>query len=473
MEPFRYNDLEALSTALPTDIESRKEFGDFDGEARLIEQWLQKDISENLKAKLRVEREILKRLPSDYPYSFEEAYERAKTVIKDLTPEQFRELQDKGRIDWIYVNGKEHFIHSTAGTLRNDVEHAARKEKGGALRTETPESAPGNTFWQSLIDMKKNGSDSWRFRIRFTLRVDDDAFRPGKIKVYIPVVCACSYVSDIKILETSSDHYILADENAPQRTICYEEDIRENHDFFVEYEYTVKSVYHDLWTEEAVSANRAEMNKPYPAEEVKQEDLAEQQPHIRFTPFMKDLALKITEGCETPLEKARAIYEYITTQVTYSFVRSYFTIENLGEYAAMNRKGDCGLQALMFITLCRCLGIPARWESGNEFYEGDPGSHDWSMVYLAPFGWLYVDPSYGGGAFRSGDVWRQRHFFGNLDPFRLPSNPQFQKQLTPPMTYFRDDPYDNQAGEIEYEDGSLIGDQFTSTRKLTLSEHLS
>ena len=98
MEPFRYNDLEALSTALPTDIESRKEFGDFDGEARLIEQWLQKDISENLKAKLRVEREILKRLPSDYPYSFEEAYERAKTVIKDLTPEQFRELQDKAKI---------------------------------------------------------------------------------------------------------------------------------------------------------------------------------------------------------------------------------------------------------------------------------------------------------------------------------------------------------------------------------------
>lgn len=41
------------------------------------------------------------------------------------------------------------------------------------------------------------------------------------------------------------------------------------------------------------------------------------------------------------------------------------------------------------------------------------------------------------------------------------------------MTYFRDDPYDNQAGEIEYEDGSLTGDQFTSTRKVTLSEHLS
>ena len=473
MEPFHYNDLEALGTALPTDIESRKQFGDFDGEARLIDQWLHKDICENLKSKLRVEREILRALPSDYPYSYEEAFEKARTVIPDLTPEKFRELQDKGRIDWIYVNGKEHFIRSMVGTRKNDLENAANKEKAGAPVEKTPDAAPGNTFWQSLIDMQKKGYDSWRFRIRFTVRVDDDAFRPGRIKVYIPVVCACSYVSDIRILETSSEHYILADENAPQRTICYEEDIQENHDFFVEYEYTVKSVYHDLWTKEAVAANRAEMNQPYPAEQVKPEDLAEQQPHIRFTPFMVDLAHKITEGCETPLEKARAIYQYITTEVTYSFVRCYFNIENLGEYAAMNRKGDCGLQGLMFITLCRCLGIPARWESGNEFCDADPGSHDWAIVYLAPYGWLYVDPSYGGGSYRSGQIWKQRHFFGNLDPFRLPSNPQFQRQLTPPMTYFRDDPYDNQAGEIEYEDGSLTGYQFTSTRKVTKAEHLS
>ena len=214
------------------------------------------------------------------------------------------------------------------------------------------------------------------------------------------------------------------------------------------------------------------MQLPYPSEDVLPQDLDEQQPHIRFTPFMKDLALTITEGLETPLEKARAIYEYITTKVTYSFVRCYFNIENLGEYAAMNRKGDCGLQGLMFITLCRCLGIPARWESGNEFFNCEPGSHDWAMVYLAPFGWLFVDPSYGGGAYRSGEIWRQRHYFGNLDPFRLPSNSQFQKQLDPPMTYFRDDPYDNQCGEIEYADGSLTGHEFTDTRKLVSKQHL-
>ena len=470
MEPFRYEDLEALSTALPTDIESRKEFGDFKGEARLIEKWLQKDICENLKSKLRVEREILRALPSDYPYTYEEALEKARKVYPDLTEDGFRELQDQGRVDWIYVDGQEHFIRSTEGTLRNDKENADRLAKAGAPITETPETAE-NIYRQSLLDMRRVGSDSWRFRIRLSVRVDDDAFRPGKIKVYLPVVCASSYVSDIVITATSSPDYYLAPENAPQRTICYQEDIQENHEFFVEYEYTVKSLYHNLWTKEAVEANRAEMNKPYPAE-VKPEDLAEQQPHIRFTPFMKNLAETITAGLETPLEKARAIYEYITTKVTYSYVRSYFNIENLGEYAAMNRKGDCGLQGLMFITLCRNIGIPARWESGNEFFNCDPGSHDWAMVYLAPFGWLFVDPSYGGGAYRSGEIWRQQHYFGNLDPFRLPSNSWFQRQLDPPMTYFRDDPYDNQCGEIEYEDGSLTGYEFTSTRKVISSVHL-
>ena len=44
---------------------------------------------------------------------------------------------------------------------------------------------------------------------------------------------------------------------------------------------------------------------------------------------------------------------------TYSFVRNYYTIPNIPEYAASGGKGDCGVQALLFITLCRCVGIPA------------------------------------------------------------------------------------------------------------------
>ena len=53
------------------------------------------------------------------------------------------------------------------------------------------------------------------------------------------------------------------------------------------------------------------------------------------------------------------------------------------------------MQALLFITLCRMSGIPARWQSGlyaTEFYTG---CHDWAQFYIEPYGWVFADPSFG------------------------------------------------------------------------------
>ena len=58
-----------------------------------------------------------------------------------------------------------------------------------------------------------------------------------------------------------------------------------------------------------------------------------------------------------PLLKAKRIYEYVTDRVRYSYVRRYSTILNIPEYAAVNQKGDCGVQAVLFIALCRCAGV--------------------------------------------------------------------------------------------------------------------
>ena len=88
----------------------------------------------------------------------------------------------------------------------------------------------------------------------------------------------------------------------------------------------------------------------------------EQLPHIRFTPYLRSLAAEIVGAETNPVVKARRIYDYITTHVMYSFVRSYFTIDNLTEYMGTGLKGDCGIHALLFITLCRIAGIPARWQ---------------------------------------------------------------------------------------------------------------
>ena len=125
----------------------------------------------------------------------------------------------------------------------------------------------------------------------------------------------------------------------------------------------------------------------------------------------------------------------------------------------MNLKGDCGLQALAMIVMCRIAGIPARWQSGMSIDEDYIGGHDWMQFYVEGWGWLFADPSYGGGAYRAGSKERHEFYFGNLDPMRMVANCQYQAPLDPPKEALRYDPYDNQCGEAETSKKMLSGSE--------------
>ncbi len=577
MSGFTFEDIESLSVDLPEDIAKRKWHGDFKGADRLIGLWLKKDIPENLRKKLALEREILKRLPSEYPYTYREAVAKLQEPVPDLTEEEFRALQDQGKIDWIYVEGEEKFFERFVETLlkvdlpimeraaraRENKERADRacaenvkavKAQGGAgdtgnrlpetlqnpagrigaeteqapagrigaeteqasagrigaetvqapagrigaetaqasagrigaetaqapaesIRAETAQNPseffsgeserpteerslrentqpPVSREKQALLDVirqiREEGKAEYRFQIRASLRIKEESFQKGSVTVHIPVPAKSPQLRDIRILAVSSETYEAASADSSQRAVCFREDMQENHDFWVEYSYVNRVDYVEMKPEEVQPVNPAEY----------EEDLREQLPHIRFTPYMRELAGRLTEGLENPLEKARSIYDYITTHVEYAFVRNYFTIENLAEYAAVGGRGDCGIQALMFITLCRIAGVPARWQSGLYTTPYSAGCHDWAQVYIAPYGWRYVDCSFGGSARREGDEERRKFYFGNLDPFRMVANSRFQQEFDVKKSFLRADPYDNQRGEAEYEDKGLGFEDF-------------
>ena len=88
------------------------------------------------------------------------------------------------------------------------------------------------------------------------------------------------------------------------------------------------------------------------------------------------------------------------------------------------------------------------------------------MFYVAPYGWLYADCSFGGSAYRAGSSLRHDFYFGHLDPLRIVSASDFQCQLVPPMTSTRKDPYDHQTGEMEYVDQPLNDNQYITQQKL-------
>ena len=119
-------------------------------------------------------------------------------------------------------------------------------------------------------------------------------------------------------------------------------------------------------------------------------DTAEQLPHIAFTPYMKALAAQLTEGITDPVQKAKRIYDFVTLNVHYHFQPMYFVHENITDNCARSRRGDCGVMAATFITLCRIAGIPAKWQSGMVARPETAGCHDWAMFYIAPKGWMYA-----------------------------------------------------------------------------------
>jgi len=161
-------------------------------------------------------------------------------------------------------------------------------------------------------------------------------------------------------------------------------------------------------------------------------------------------------GSETnPLVIARRFYDYCTTRISYRFVPPYAVLLNIPEYFAAGQRGDCGVHALLFITLCRIRGIPAQWQAAWSAKPDSCGCHDWARFYIAPYGWLYADCSYGGAFYREEKPELHDFYFGNLDPWRMVSNRDFQQEFDPPRLFERYDPYDNQTAEVEYADAEL------------------
>jgi transglutaminase-like putative cysteine protease len=154
--------------------------------------------------------------------------------------------------------------------------------------------------------------------------------------------------------------------------------------------------------------------------------------------------------------------------IKYSFALEYSTIRNISDYCRVKGYGDCGQEALLFITLCRLNGVPARWQSAWNTFPGDKDIHDWTEIYLAPYGWVPVDPYMGLWAMRYANTLtaEQRRqirdfYFGGLDQYRIIANSDHNQTLTPPKRSLRSDNVDFQRGELECGGKNIYFDQYS------------
>lgn len=452
-------DLTYLAYPLPEDIERLVYTGDLSRALRVIEMRLANDkVPQALKNRLRFEERIIREIPLSYNVSEGEMLVQLQSAFRDFTKEDMERLRDEGTLDWVMIDGSVFYKD-------NALSSAVKTRPDLHARLLDPHALDESNANAQLLDdviacMKRDGHMHIRCKMRTTLTIEPHAQRPGqRIHVYMPVPLKDAQCTPVSIA-TAPEATKISAEDHPQRTAYFDTIYQKDMPFVTEFTYEIDAPY----------------VKPDPREVISDRpnfDIQESLPHIRFTPFIRALCAELKGSENNPLLIARRFYDYCTTQAVYRFVPPYFTKVNIPEYFAAGQRGDCGMHAITFITLCRCAGIPAQWQAGLYARPTDVGNHDWARFYIAPYGWLYADCSFGGSAYRAGALDRWDFYFGNLDPFRMVANRAFQQDFDPPMHDLRADPYDSQSGEVEYDDQSLTYHDFTMNREILSWEELS
>lgn len=150
-------------------------------------------------------------------------------------------------------------------------------------------------------------------------------------------------------------------------------------------------------------------------------------------------AEETTAGQTTPLDKARAIYDYAVTNLKYEKTGTGWGRGDI-QWACDTKRGNCTDFHALVIGYSRALGIPARFEIGfplpSDRGDGEIGGyHCWVQLYLDGHGWLPLDAS---EAHKNPN--RREYFFGAYDEnrilFTVGRDLAFPGMRAKPLNYF-------------------------------------
>jgi transglutaminase-like putative cysteine protease len=248
-----------------------------------------------------------------------------------------------------------------------------------------------------------------------------------KVRIWIPAAQSDAY-QEVKVISAQGD--LPLEETSESRfgnQIYYAETNSAQPELHFDVEYDV------------IRHERIALGQPAPhvvavslSSAEKQEDL---QPDILVpvTGLPADLAVKVTQGKSQPLDKARAIYDYVFTTMRYDKTGTGWGHGDV-LYACDAKKGNCTDFHSLFIAMARSQGIPARFEIGfplpaDKHSSEIAGYHCWSDFWIDGRGWIPVDIS---------EAWKHQekrdYFFGSHDVNRMQFSMGRDLRLNPPQT---------------------------------------
>ncbi len=100
------------------------------------------------------------------------------------------------------------------------------------------------------------------------------------------------------------------------------------------------------------------------------------------------LARKIVGEEKNSWRAAKKIAEWINLNLTPNYDVGFASAKEILE----NREGDCSEHAVLFVALCRAVGLPARAAIGVMYADGFFAYHMWPEVYVGD--WVSLDPKW-------------------------------------------------------------------------------
>ncbi len=390
---------------------------------------------------------------------------KLRSEIPDVSEAELDAWTQAGKIEAMHIDGERRYFRREPRNLfifhREAREHRA-KAKGVPLPPDRHDEL--SPIIPTLVEVvaaseqspgKREGMPI-RTRFEYILLVKPD--RPGvakgsTVRAWLPFPQVYGQQREVKLIESFPRTEYLSPRDSKQRTIHFQQKIRDPSKavrFEVSFEYTTSAVcsWHDRPAHDAARPVRAG-----------DEFLSERPPHIVFSDEVRAIVAEQSKDSPDKLTLAKRLWEWTQGNIPWRAEHEYCLIPAIAEQALRLRKGDCGTVALVYISLCRCAGIPARWQSGWTTDLATGGNmHDWTEIWLDEHGWIPVDPSYGKKTHADPRV--RDFYFGNLDPYRLIVNTDYGQELSPPMSGLRAEPLDFQRGEVEIDGRVLYFDEW-------------
>ncbi len=412
----------------------------------------------NLPALFSWQADRLRRYRARYSLSREDVLALLRREVRNFHEFELDERIAQGYVDWARIDGEARFTPGAAQEL-GALAHSMRSRIRGVWSEDLLHSQIARETLR-LSSAAGQGAPlaPRRYRARFSLQAFPPSLRLGHLlRVWAPRPLAADPAAEYQMIETKPSAKSISPEERRPASVYFEAVASADQPttFHLTAEFTqwprVNRVLH------------YQARPVGPDHPVRRNWTAEQPPALVFTGELRAQYREAAGEDRNPARVARALYQWVISNIRYMENDKAGLLDRPAVAALARRAGGAEEISLLFVSLCRLGGIPARPVSGWLLVPGCERPWTWAEIYIEPWGWIPADPAMGACASRDFETLPKEDaarvadfYFGSLDAWRLVTADDIQNPLFPEKRGFRQNPLFLQRGEMEWADGENL-----------------